>query len=76
LYVHYAHISVQYILLLLILVPNQITYVLGQEIGKIALGRIKYKFRASSNKDSSLNPEDGTDRLSRNVGKTLPLLAR
>ena len=71
----YIH-SVQYILLPMILVRNQIRGMLGQELGKITLGRTKYKFRISSIKNSSLNPEDGSDRLSLNFGKKVSLLAR
>jgi len=37
----------------IILVRNQIRVTLGGEIGKITFGRIKNKFRTSSNKNSS-----------------------
>ena len=42
------------ILLPMILVRNQIRDILGGETGKIAFGRIKYKFRTSSRKNTDV----------------------
>jgi len=51
------HINV---LLLMILVRNQITNMLGGETGKITFGRIKCKFRTSNNKNTSMVQYIGT----------------
>jgi hypothetical protein len=47
-------------LLLITLVRNQIKNILGGETGKITFGRIKYKFRTSDNKNTSMAQYIGT----------------
>jgi len=42
------------VVLPMILVRNQIRNVLGRETGKFTFGRIKYKFRTSSNKNTCM----------------------